>query len=145
MVGPHLAREGVVFAVAQGDGRAALAMGREPEANGVAFDFDPQVAARIAGSPAHKHHCIVFVKGGASLQGVGIELFKHLRQPALAHDASRILFFGGAARLICFLAQDIFRAYVVLARNDGSFGPGRGRAAAPTLRNLMHSLLEFCF
>lgn len=120
MVGPHLGGEGMIFAVAQWDGRAALAMGREAEANGIAFDFDPEVTARIACSPAHKHHRVVFVKGGAPLQSVGVELFKHLRQATFAHDAPRILFFGGAARLICFLAQDIFRAYVVLARNDSS-------------------------
>src|SRR5579863_10397154 len=116
MIGPHLAREDVIFAIAERHRRAAWAMGREAEANGIALNFDPQVTTSRAGTPAHQHYCIVFGKGCAPLQGIGIERFEHLRQPALPHDAPRVLFFSCAPRLVRLLAQDIFLVYVILAR-----------------------------
>ncbi len=118
MVGPHLAGEGMIFAITERDGRAALAMGGQSEAKGIALDFDPEVSARIARSPAHEHHRIVFLKGRAPFQGIGIEGFKHLSQATLPHYTPRILFFSRAPRLICLLAQYIFRVYVVLTRNN---------------------------
>ena len=118
MVGPHFAGEGMIFAITQRNRRAALAMGRQAEANGIPFDFDPEVAARIARSPAHKHHRIVFGKGRAPFQSIRIEGFKHLRQTTLPQNSPRILFFSRAPRLICLLAQYIFRAYVILTRNN---------------------------
>ena len=118
MVGPHLAGEGVIFSITQRNRRAALAMGRQSEANGIPLDFDPQVTTGIARSPAHKHHRIVFVKSRAPLQGIGIEGFKHLRQATLPHNTPRILLFSRAPRLIRLLAQYIFRVYIVLTRNN---------------------------
>lgn len=118
MISPHLAAEGMVFAITQRNRRAALAMRRQSEANGIPLDFDPEVTTGIARSPAHKHHRIVFMKGRASLQGISIEGFKHLRQATLPHNTSRILLFSRAPRLIRLLAQYIFRVYVVLTRNN---------------------------
>ena len=104
MVGPYLAGESMIFTIAQRHGRATLAMRREPKANSIALDFYPQVTARVACSPAHKHHRVVFRKSGSPFQGVGVERFKHLCQPALPHNAPRVLFFSRAPRLVCFLA-----------------------------------------
>ncbi len=88
---PHRAGEGVIFAVAERRGLAALAMGSQPEPDRIINHLDPEMAARIASPPLQQKDRIILFKPTAPLQVRLVDLLQHLGKAALAQHSFRIL------------------------------------------------------
>lgn len=105
MVGPHRTCERVVFAIANGRGGNAAQVRIHPEAQRIADDLDPEVAARIGGSPAKDDQRIELLKAAATFERVAIQGFQHLGQTAILKDMPGILTFGLATCLFCLVVE----------------------------------------
>lgn len=66
-------------------------MRSQPEPDGVANDFDPEMTPRVAGSPLQQQDGIVFLEPASAFQISLIDLLQHLRQAALAQHPLRVL------------------------------------------------------
>src|SRR5262249_4066554 len=96
---PHLGVEAVVLAVARGYRRRAGNVLAQAEAEPVALDFHPDVAARVARAPLEDDAGVVILEPAAPLQRVPVQHAQHLADAALADHALGILADGLPLRL----------------------------------------------
>lgn len=105
-VRPHRAGEGMIFPIAERSRRTASEVWIQAEANGAAIDFDPEMTARCARSPAQEDERVVFLEGAASLEGGAIQCFQHVGEAAFAQDTFRILAHRLPPGLVSFFTQN---------------------------------------
>src|SRR5260370_42624196 len=102
MVAPHLRREGVILAVAEGDWLRAANVRPQAKPQVLASDIHPDVPARIAGAPLEQHAGLVFLEPAAPLQALAVQGLEQLGDATFTHDAPRGLAArtGGWLRLV---------------------------------------------
>lgn len=120
-VGPHGTGEGVVFPIAEGSRTITRAMGGEPEADGVAVDFNPHVATGVTCPPAQQDERVKLFKIASTFESIPVDVFEHFGKPAFLQDALSVFAYGQAPGLVCLSAQDEFRVFVLLLRSNHRF------------------------
>lgn len=105
MIGPHRTGERVVFAIANGRRGSTAQVRIHPEAQRIADNLNPQVTARIGGSPAKDDQRIELLKAAAPFKRVAIQRFQHLGQTALLKDMPGILTFSLATCLLSLVVE----------------------------------------
>src|SRR5260221_8175502 len=100
MVAPHLRREGVILAVAEGDWLRAANVRPQAKPQVLASDIHPDVPARIARAPLKQHAGLVFLEPTAPLQALAVQGLEQLGDAAFTHDTPRGLAARVGVRLI---------------------------------------------
>lgn len=114
MIGPHRAGERVIFAVADGRGSVAAQVRIHPEAQRIADNLNPEVAARIGGSPAKDNQRIEFLKAAATFERVAIERFQHLSQAAILKHMPGVFALSLALRLLSLVNERLIEHRTIL-------------------------------
>jgi len=83
-------------------------MGREPETDSVAVDFDPHMSTRVTRTPAHQDHGVKLFKSSATLERSSIDGFKHFGEAAFLQDMLRIFAHSLTPGRVRFLTEDKF-------------------------------------
>src|SRR5258707_1024829 len=100
MMAPHLRREGVILAVAEGDWLRATNVRPQAKSQVLASDIHPDVPTRIAGAPLEQHAGLVFLEPTAPLQALAVQGLEQLGDATFMHDAPRGLAARAGVRLV---------------------------------------------
>ncbi|SRR5579884_1028648 len=103
----------MILAVAQWGRDVTFAMRGQPEADGVAVDFDPHMTARVACTPTEQDHGVEFLKIPPALKSASIDGFQHFGEATFLHDMFCIFTHCHTPGLIRFLAEDKFCFFVL--------------------------------
>src|SRR5258706_7012428 len=138
MMAPHLRREGVILAVAEGDWLRATNVRPQAKSQVLASDIHPDVPTRIAGAPLEQHAGLVFLEPTAPLQALAVQGLEQLGDATFTHDTPRGLAAcaGVWLRLVApgrRLADVVTHGRAELLLVDGEEGKriGRGKCARP--------------
>lgn len=118
-VGPHGTREGVVLSITERRFPAAFAMWGQPETDGIATHFEPQMAARIARPPAQQHHRIVFFKRSPATQLIFVDCLQKRRETTLAQYSFRVFANGNALCFLLLSQHSVFSFVDIFVRTRG--------------------------